>query len=165
MNLKDKRDNLLELKQKRNNLIKKKNDVLNKKISSFGILCHSFMSILVFCVSYKSFVNISPLLIFFSTFGYICFVPAWYYHKNKLKAKIIDVDIESLNSNIENLSNYIRKEEIKNLEEMLSEENQRKFREGMEEANRYKTMPLFIKENIVENISSEDIGIKLTLKK
>lgn len=163
MDIKEKRDELSLLRDNRNKLLEKKNNILNKRFGKTNAVIHLIMSGIVFAMSFNLFLNVAPILIFLSTFGYFCFIPGMFYHKNKVKVKILDVDINTLNNNIDVLSKEVIELERKNLLDMVSDENIKKQTELFNETRKNERMPEFNRENIESNISNEDLGMKLSL--
>ena len=165
MNLTDKRKKLALLRGDKKNLVNKKEELLKKRFGKYKTILHTIMSLIVFGISFDLFASISPLIVFFITFGYICFIPLIYYHKNNVKIKIIDVDINIIENDINILHEEIKKLELKNLEEMVSQENLKKQKEAFDRNKQIKGMPLFDRDNIGNNILETDCDMKLSLKR
>ena len=165
MNLTDKRKKLALLRGDKKNLVNKKEELLKKRFGKYKTILHTIMSLIVFGISFDLFASISPLIGFFITFGYICFIPLIYYHKNNVKIKIIDVDINIIENDISALHEEIKKLELKNLEEMVSQENLKKQKEAFDRNKQIKGMPLFDRDNIGNNILETDCDMKLSLKR
>lgn len=165
MNLTDKRKKLALLRGDKKNLFNKKEELLKKRFGKYKTILHTIMSLIVFGISFDLFASISPLIVFFITFGYICFIPLIYYHKNNVKIKIIDVDINIIENDISALHEEIKKLELKNLEEMVSQENLKKQKEAFDRNKQIKGMPLFDRDNIGNNILETDCDMKLSLKR
>jgi hypothetical protein len=165
VNLGDKRKELDSLKDKKKKLVDKKNEILNRKFGPVRSFIHFAMTSIVFVISFDLFIKTVPLLTFISTFMYLCLVPGIFYHKNMVNAKILDVDIGILDNNINSLSSEIRNLELKNLEEMVSKENMQLLEESLNEVKKIKSMPLFDRENIENNISNPDLGMTLSLRR
>lgn len=165
MNLTDERKKLALLRENKKNLVIKKENLLKKRFGKYKSILHTIMSLIVFGISFDLFASISPLMVFFTTFGYICVIASIYYHKNKVKAKIIDVDITTIENDIKALHDEIRKQELKNLEEMVSQENFKKQKDSFDKIKQIKDMPLFDRDNIENNICEIETGMKLSLRK
>ena len=66
------------------------------------------------------------IVAFLSSIAYVIVVPGFAYHRNKVRIKILDVDINILDNNIEDVKKQIIKLEREKLLSMVEEENKEK---------------------------------------
>lgn len=161
MNLEDKIKELEQLKLDRDALVKQKDKLIKDRHSKLNFIINLLLTSAVFAIFMKIFDDASIVALLLSSIAYIIVVPGFAYHRNKVRIKILDVDINILDNNIEEVKKQIIKLEREKLLSMVEEEN----REKNNQITEFREMPLFDRENLENNICEVDSEMKLILRR